>query len=290
MNGRGKVVGVVAAIALMAACGGTPFPSQDLGVGAPKVRVDATHLAATLRATSAARTARLAMNAELTGLGPASSLAETGEGVLDLANHAMDFSIHVKTGRVALAMQMRLVDGVIYVRLSGVPGAPDRWSKVSAKDVGGSSSPVGTSSDPSQLLQTLHGLGAGVVVVGHEKVRGVPTTRYHATIDLLKAAETKGLSQDTQDGLHKLLNGLAGSLAKVPTDVWVDAQGRLRKMQMEIDFGSMFGGSPRNSPRMVITMELYDYGTPVHVEAPPTDQLVPFNPNLLSGGNSTQPA
>jgi len=86
MNGRGKVVGVVAAIALMAACGGTPFPSQDLGVGAPKVRVDATHLAATLRATSAARTARLAMNAELTGLGPASSLTETGEGVLDLAN------------------------------------------------------------------------------------------------------------------------------------------------------------------------------------------------------------
>src|SRR2546430_1349989 len=80
-----------------------------------------------------------------------SSLAETGEGVLDVANHAMDFSIHVKTGRVALAMQMRLVDGVIYVRLSGVPGAPDRWSKVSAKDVGGSSSPVGTSSDPSQL-------------------------------------------------------------------------------------------------------------------------------------------
>jgi hypothetical protein len=284
-----KVLAGSVALVVLAACGGTPFPSEDLGVGAPTVRVDAAHLASALRATTAARTAKIAMNVELTGLGPAGSLTETGDGVLDLANHAMDFSVHVKGGRVSATMEMRLVEGALYLRIAGVPGATDRWSKVSATDLGGSKSPLGTSSDPSQLLQTLHGLGADATVVGHEKVRGAPTTRYHATIDLLKAADTKGLSPNEHDALHKLLDGLAGSLTKVPTDIWVDAQGRLRKMQMQIDFGSMFGGAPENSPRMVMTMELYDYGTPVRVEAPPADQLAPFNPNLL-GASSTQPA
>ncbi len=278
-----KVVAGVATVVLLAACGGTPFPREDLGVGAPNVRVDAAHLAAALRATTAARTAKVAMDVEMTGLGPAGDVAETGDGVIDLANQAMDLTVRIKSGRVAMTMQMRIVDDAVYLRISGVPGASDKWSKVSVKDLGGSKSALG-GSDPSQLLQTLHGLGAGVTVVGHEKVRGVPTTKYHATIDLLKAADTKGVPPATRDGLHKLLDGLAGSLAKVPTDIWIDAQGRLRKMRMEIDFGSMFGSSPQNSLEMVMTMELYDYGTPVHVEAPPADQLAPFNPSVLGGG------
>ena len=61
---------------------------------------------------------------------------------------------------------------------------------------------------------------------------------------------------------------------KIPVTVWVDAAGRLRKLDLTIDLDGSSGDKLRHStdgvdPKIEVTVELYDFGVPVTVVAPP---------------------
>ena len=51
----------------------------------------------------------------------------------------------------------------------------------------------------------------------------------------------------------------------IPVDVWVDADGLVRRMQL--DMGGMLGGTA------TLTIELFDYGQPVDIEVPSPDDV-----------------
>ena len=123
--------------------------------------------------------------------------------------------------------------------------------------------------------------------VGHDKLRDVDTTHYHATIDLTKAldrvsadvAQRLGIDPDQLGKSFEQLRTQAGS-DELPMDVWVDANGRLRRMRMEM--GAASGG-------VHIDMEMYDYGVDVSVQAPPADEVTDLF-DAPAASSSTAPA
>src|SRR4051794_3369363 len=121
--------------------------------------------------------------------------------------------------------------------------------------------PTGTS-NPADALQSLSQLGGSVTQVGRESVRGVDTVHYSATIDPSKASGSSG-SQ-----------GLTIPSLSVPVDVWIDGDGRVRRMRTAIDldkilggFGALFNGQgPTGS--IALDLELFDFGKSVDVKVP----------------------
>jgi hypothetical protein len=72
----------------------------------------------------------------------------------------------------------------------------------------------------------------------------------------------------------------------IPADVWVDSDGLARRIQLKLDLGTMAGtGGGSDLPVMTISIDLYDFGVPVHVEAPPADQVTefPVGPPAVTG-------
>lgn len=116
--------------------------------------------------------------------------------------------------------------------------------------------------DPTQALQYL--LAAGKVEkVGSEKVRGVPTTHYKATVDLRKVADKA--SVDRRAELRKNINrliALTGS-STMPIDVWIDKQGYARK-ETYTEKAQLQG----RKSAVDASLEMFDFGAPVVAPVP----------------------
>jgi hypothetical protein len=137
---------------------------------------------------------------------------------------------------------------------------------------------AGGQSSPTQLLEYLKAVGGTPERVGSEPVRGVPTTRYRATIDLSKLAGVLGTGNATRvrEQLAKLIAQLGAS--KVPVDVWVDAQHRVRRMGFDFAFSP--GGQ---QVQMRMTLELFDYGPTPSVQPPPASEVFDATGTTLAG-------
>lgn len=97
--------------------------------------------------------------------------------------------------------------------------------------------------DPSRSISYLRSVSTDVTAAGQEDVRGDRTTRYRATVDLGRA------------------DGPPGYV--VALDVWVDKFDRTRRLRHPI-----LGES-----ESIVVWELYDFGVPVDVAPPPTEQV-----------------
>jgi hypothetical protein len=128
--------------------------------------------------------------------------------------------------------------------------------------------------DPSQWTQYLDYLrgSEGTVVLGHEPVRGVPTTHYRASVDF--DAYLSSLPDDQRSAAKTALDKLneLGKPQYGPFEVWVDAQGRVRRETFDYSVGS--GNSSIGSLKMSFKLEFYDYDAPVSINVPPADQVV----------------
>jgi hypothetical protein len=166
------------------------------------------------------------------------------------------------------------VDSSVYYRLpvSALAGGK-RWIKLDLQDVADASSldfgPLvqGSQADPTQYLLWLSALGPGITKIGEEDVRGVPTSRYRATVDLnaLEAQAPPGKEDEWAAYVQTLRDRLG--LASIPVEVWVDKEGLIRRFNHEYGFSA-------EGTTAVVTTELFDFGAPVDVTAPPPDQVV----------------
>ena len=274
---------VVAAVSVVAGCGASqPFPYG--GASAPGVDVAAPAVLAAVNATNAEKSAKVAMRMEMDGLGD-EKFEMTADGVMSLDGKAIDITAKVHAADETFEMKMRGIADAFYMKMSGVPGAPDGWMKLSAKELGASAGPgFGTAGNPTQLLDYLYGVADTVKEVGHEAVRGVATTRYFAVLDLNRVLDDKAVPPTVRDRLRGEFGGLGIVMPMIPADIWVDDEGRVRKMQMVVDFSEMFGGfAGDDAPTVITTMtvELYDFGAAVHIELPPPNEVIPFDEAVL---------
>ena len=125
-----------------------------------------------------------------------------------------------------------------------------------------------SSSDPRELLDVLRSLSGDLETVGTEELRGVETTHYRAVVDPVELAKGAASAGQAADGLFDQLTAQSG-IGAVPLDVWIDANGLVRKLSMKVsatDQASQAGAA-------TTSFELWDYGETVDIELPPASQV-----------------
>lgn len=203
--------------------------------------------------TAAAGSSRVAVSLNL-ALGFVEA-SVSGDGVLDLRNGRGQLDLDLPVGSVA-----GLLDGggTVYVKVAAIP-LNREWIRLDLGEVFPESdsavAPLGrlASSDPARALALLAQSAGDMHRVGSEPVRGTITTHSRGTFDL-------GFG-----------GGLAETLgpAVLPLDVWVDGEGRMRKMAVRAD-----PDGPGPLPASSLELEMYDFGVPADVVPPPANQVL----------------
>jgi hypothetical protein len=159
-----------------------------------------------------------------------------GEGAIDLAEERLSIRMQLDESRGDVAtgpFELVVADDKLYVRSPEFP-------VVEGKHWIEMEGPAGTVDypDPSSALDLLRPR-SDFDQIGQEDVRGVQTTRYRGTV----GEDAKGIAP-------------AGSVV----DAWVDADGYLRRVSFE-------------DGEATATIEFYDFGAELSIEAPPSDEV-----------------
>jgi hypothetical protein len=232
---------------------------------------DLARLVADSATKSTATTARLTIDVNVSQPG-SQSVDITGSGQFDYANHTglITETIPSVSGNPGGTVEIREIGQTVYVKVPNPPDPSTPWVKTDAKTFGSENGSSGTS-DPSQFLSYLRGASSGITDEGTDTVRGTETRKLKADLDLHKAAAK--LSADQRQAVEQAIQQLGTST--IPAEVWIDDQGRLRKMtfSLQLKSGGQGSTSAPKSAEFSLTLELFDYGAPVHVIAPPSSQV-----------------
>ncbi len=154
----------------------------------------------------------------------------------------------------------------------------DKWLKMDmakiAKKQGIDLSAVmnANQADPSQTLGMLMA-SSDAHVIGYDHVRGVFTTHYTLKVDLARLAKDNEQLRKTLDQVRKLTG-----IESYPAEAWIDDQGRVRRMKIDMSFNAPTGGAFT----MSMTEELYAFGIKVNIKPPPASQVLDFS-SLVGG-------
>lgn len=189
-----------------------------------------------------------------------------GEGTFDYVEQTGQMTMAMAGDGLPGAVEMEMiVDGdVAYMKMPEGLGAPGGWYRMDAADVG---SGVGganqLSQDPAQFVEFLRGASEDdIEEVGTEEIRGVSTTHYKAELSFEKMID-QATDPEAADEMRAKLDAIGGEVDSIPAEVWIDAEGLPRRMEMTM---SIEGGG--ESAEIDITVDLFDYGVEVDVDPP----------------------
>ena len=124
---------------------------------------------------------------------------------------------------------------------------------------------VGQATSAAEMAQLLEGAG-DVTEVGTEEIDGVSTTHYSVELDWDALAASVGEAEAAELG-----EVAAGALSM---DVWIDGDGLLRRMEMEMDMGALGADlGTGSSGSILMVMELRDFDEPVEVQIPDPSEV-----------------
>jgi len=197
----------------------------------------------------------------------------TRSGALNM-RFTMPADIQAQLGVTDPTMQM-IMDGsdglVMYMRSPLFRTLPsDKWVKLDmeklAKKEGIDLSSVldAGQADPSQSLNMLMA-STDAHPVGYDRVRGVFTTHYTLNVDLGRLAKGSAALRKS----FEMLRNLTG-VQSFPAEAWIDDQGRVRRMKIDMSFNTPTGGAFT----MAMTEDLYAFGVKVKVQPPDPSQVV----------------
>jgi hypothetical protein len=254
----------------LAACGGGSSSSSSSSSSGARALSPVAAIQAASDTTSKAGSSRFEQTTT-TEVG-GKDVSVTASGAFDPARQTGQVSVKLNTQTI----EERFVDGSLYL---AVPGQTDSYYKVALTDLVGTS--LASSTDPTAGFQALKAASSDVTKVGTEQVRDVSTTHYRGTYDA-KAALAK------VDGVAKQLIQATidqSTLAQVPFDAWIDAQGRVRRLTQALDLTTSAtapAGAAAQQIHTSTTIEVYDFGTKVDVTAPPAAQVKDGAPLLAA--------
>jgi outer membrane lipoprotein-sorting protein len=259
------------------ACGDSGEPDVVIKSESP-----ADIVAGAPEATTAAGTAHFTMKMAATG--GAQSFEINAEGGIDYAKQRMAMTMTMPSlpGAPAGGQKMEmLTDGaMVYMKIpnGAALGMKTPWMKMDvAAMAGGAGGLGGLNNDPSSNMEMLRGVTDDIQEVGTEDIGGAPTTHYKGTMDLKKALKLspKATQQRLRANFAKL------GTTKMPTDIWIDADGRLRRQTFTMDMSKMEGGGAPGMPTgMEATVDLFDFGKPIEFKLPPKGQVTDFKGKL----------
>ena len=287
---------LVALLALAASgCGGGDGAATVVA-GEP---IALEELSRSASASADAASGRFAFDVEIAFPGADEPMAFSGEGAFDTTSEQASFVVDMSAFAQLLGGLFAGLGG------SGIDGAPDfddpgawrievvqdgqtsyvlfpavadrlpqgkSWIRSDGKSVKVGGFELGeleglAGSDPRQALEMLRALGGEVETVGVEELRGTETTHYRATIDAEKYASVA--TQEERKSLGPLSGQLGTGVGDVPVDVWLDADGFVRKLSLEIA-----GEGQGQAGSAAMSFELWDYGEDVEIDLPAADEVV----------------
>lgn len=220
---------------------------------------------------------------------PGGDMTMEGEGEFDDERPAGRITMRMGMAGETIEMEVLLVETMAYLKMGGFPGAeqfPTPWVSFDFAAVPGMSELLGGNlgtNDPSQFVDYLRGAD-GATEVGREDVRGVPTTHYRGVVNFEDALAS--LDDEDRDALRNSLAALGNDIDfgsfEFPVDVWIDDQGLPRRMSMAMDMGGLADEIPSGTT-MTFSMELYDFGIPVDVQAPPAHEVTDLTDMIGAG-------
>ena len=215
----------------------------------------------------------------------------TANGYFDNRDHSSEMSMDLSgipgasalPGGGAGTVQMIFQYPVIYMNMPFLAGElPEgkTWMKLDlskAASAAGVELPQLSSldqDDPTQFLEYLRASSGGVSTVGREALDGVSTTHYRATLQLSSILDR--VPSNEQAAAKAALEKL-GDAGGIPVDVWVDAQGRVRRIQLSVAAGATTGTAGGVDSATVgggtVTIDFTSYGSVPPIVAPPSSQV-----------------
>jgi hypothetical protein len=249
--------------------GGTTTETSGPEAADPAVLEDA---AAT---TTAAGSARVASTVRITDPGRGQTRL-SGKGAFDFAQRRGGMTVRLVEGEAGPfgdASKVVFAGSSVYYQLPpGVLGGNSRWIRVDLQSLADTSAvdlgPIvrGSQADPSQALLWLSAIAPGPTKIGEEEVRGVPTSRYRAAVDLnaLEQKAPPGQAGDWSAYVQTLRDRIG--LDFIPVEVWVDEDGLVRRVYHEYGFAA-------EGTSAIVTTELYDFGVDVSAKPPRGGQV-----------------
>jgi hypothetical protein len=106
----------------------------------------------------------------------------------------------------------------------------------------------------------------GAAEDGKETVRGTPTTRYRARLDVQKAARVA--PPEARPAYEQMLAVVRQS--SIPFTVWIaDSGGTIRRLRWTLDYTRLGSEAPQGEKRLVVVAELDGFGVDAAIEPPP---------------------
>jgi hypothetical protein len=265
-------VGLAAGAAVaLAACGGQPASSGQHGAqqGSQQKQHGSQQggqntgnvMAAAYQATQNANSAKITLK-NTTSIG-SKTVQVNGHGVAQFEPPKLDLHMNAAGHKI----EERLVDKTAYIKTP-----QGKWVKMDLSKLVGRQ---GAAQSPTQTLSLLRGASDQVTKLGPKTIDGRQTTGYKATVDLDKVA-AKAPSSPAKKGI-KHLEKLTGAHT-LPIKVWIDGKHRLVREMTNLKLHA--GGK---NVTTATTMTLSDYGTPVHVSAPPAGEVTSVPASIPPG-------
>lgn len=158
-----------------------------------------------------------------------------------------------------------LAPGALFMKNRGAGVPADKWVRVDTAGMSDGNLVTGGATDPYAAAELLRGTRSATYL-GRTEVAGAQVRHFRGTADLAEAARRASAA-----GKAPLLAAAKGfATAVVPFDVYLDDEGRVRKVRHRFSF---VNGQRRNAVAVASTTLLYDFGTAVDVRLPRSEDI-----------------
>lgn len=158
-----------------------------------------------------------------------------------------------------------LAPGALFMKNRGAGVPADKWVRVDTATLSDGNLVTGGATDPFAAAEVLRGTRTATYV-GKTEIGGTRVRHYRGTADLTAASRTA--SEGNRAPLRAAAKGFA--TARVPFDVYLDDEGRIRKIRHRFSF---VNGSRPGTVAVASTTTLYDFGVPVTVRLPRSQDI-----------------
>ncbi|CAL9301086.1 hypothetical protein [Streptomyces sp. R02] len=187
-----------------------------------------------------------------------------GEGVYDYRKRLGRLKVRLPQDPAGAAEDRPITEllapGALYMKNRGAGVPDDKWVRVDTATLSDGNLVTGGATDPFAAAEVLRGTRAATFV-GRTEVAGARVRHYRGTADL--EAASQAASEVNRGPLGAAAKGFA--TARVPFDVYLDDEGRIRKIRHRFSF---VNGERQEPVAVASTTLLYDFGAPADVRLP----------------------
>ncbi|MDQ0600712.1 hypothetical protein QF037_005057 [Streptomyces canus] len=263
-GGVGVVAGVVAVFCAGAAgCSGSGVAAEDgrsSGDAVEVVRVAADRLVE-------ARSSKARTSMEMASGGTRVTIR--GEGTYDYRRRLGELKVLLPQDPAGTSEHRPITEllapGALFMKNRGAGVPSDKWVRVETASLSDGNLVTGGATDPFAAAELLRGTRSAAYV-GKTEVAGTEVRHYRGVADLTVAA--RDASAENRSALGAAAKGFA--TARVPFDVYLDDDGRIRKVRHRFSFVNR---QQEGTVAVASTTLLYDFGVAVDVRLPDDDDI-----------------